>query len=245
MDLLLASVQRWVSEFSQQNISRSPSSLAAVQNAITIRGFIKNSWELTGWLSVWLRPLERRKTSFIFIPFHRVVQAWTQSDTEEADTSCTSIWRKDVLIWICESRSHPIQIQSKSEWEAQLGVVRTYLFARHIPVVSSVREKERKWKNCENIYFVSWLCFPKIVFGTLWGTLKTFHLIQMAGVLNKNYRMHFKLNENRLPAENVKLACGLRLSRIIFICLNMYKGGRQINWKKNTITVAFTLAKGL
>lgn len=72
--------------------------------------------------------------------------------TEWLDTIWHSRGRYFLCIHVEERCSHPdllIQISytnsvSKPEWEAQLCVIRRCLFTRHMPVVSSVREKERR-----------------------------------------------------------------------------------------------------
>ena len=49
---------------------------------------------------------------------------------------------------------------------------------------------------------------------------------RLDGILNKNDRLCFKLNKNKLSEEYIEVACVLPLERFIFICLSMDKGGR-------------------
>lgn len=49
---------------------------------------------------------------------------------------------------------------------------------------------------------------------------------RLGGILNKNDRLCFKLNQNRLSEEYIEMACMLPLGRFLFICLSLYKRGR-------------------
>lgn len=52
---------------------------------------------------------------------------------------------------------------------------------------------------------------------------------RLDGILNKNDRLCFRLNKNKLSEEYIEVACMLLLERVIFICPSMCKGERKIN----------------
>ena len=62
--------------------------------------------------------------------------------------------------------------------------------------------------------------------GLLEGLLGERERERLDGILNKNDRLCFKLNKNKLSEESIEVACVLPLERFIFICLSMDKGGR-------------------
>lgn len=86
----------------------------------------------------------------------------------------------------------------------------------------------RMWKQTRWVCYLHLLAFSRVS-GTKQGSRASWRLAwreRLDGILNKNDRLCFKLNKNKLFEEYIEVACMLPLERFIFICLSMYKGER-------------------
>ena len=86
------------------------------------------------------------------------------------------------------------------------------------------------WKQTRWVCYLHLLAFSRVS-GTKQGSRASWRLAwrereRLDGILNKNDRLCFKLNKNKLSEEYIEVACVLPLERFIFICLSMDKGGR-------------------